>query len=70
MATLEGMFTLRDITFDAHDRRIMCFTHVINLCSGWAILAVSDGVADDDGYDSSDDAIVPSNPILRARAVV
>jgi len=70
MATLEGMFAQRDITFDAHDRRIMCFAHVINLCSGRAILAASDGDANDDGYDSSDDAIVPSNPISRACAVV
>ena len=70
MATLEGMFAQRDVTFDAHNRRIMCFAHVINLCSGRAILAASDGDADDDGYDSSDDAIVPSNPISRARAVV
>ena len=70
MATLEGMFAQRDVTFDAHDRRIMCFAHVINLCSGRAILAASDGDADDDGYDSSDDAIIPSNPISRARTVV
>jgi len=70
MAMLEGMFTQRDVTFDAHDCRIMCFTHVINLCSGQAILAASDGDANDDGYDLSDDAIVPSNPISRACAVV
>ena len=70
IATLEGMFAQRDVTFDVHDRRIMCFAHVINLCSGRAILTMSDGDADDDGYDLSDDAIVPSNPISRACAVV
>jgi len=67
---LEGMFTLHNITFDAHNRCIICFAHVINLCSGWAILAMSDRVADDDGYDLSDDAIIPSNPILQACTVV
>jgi len=70
MATLKGMFVQHDVTFDAHDRHIMCFAHVINLCSGWAILAMSDGDADDDSYNSSDDAIIPSNPISQARAVV
>jgi len=70
MATLKGMFALCDITFDAHDRCIMYFAYVINLCSGRAILTVSDGVADDDGYDSSNDAIIPSNPISQACTVV
>jgi len=70
MATLEGMFTQRDITFDAHDHCIMYFAHVINLCSGWAILAASDRDADDDGYNLSNDAIVPSNPISWACIVV
>ena len=70
MATLEGMFAQHNVTFDAHDCHIMCFAHVINLCSGRAILAASDGDADDDGYDSSDDAIVPTNPISQACAVV
>jgi len=70
MATLKGMFALHDITFDAHNHHIMFFTHVINLCSGWAILAASNRVADDNSYNLSDDAIVPSNPILQACAVV
>jgi len=70
MATLKGMFAQHNVTFDANDYCIMCFAHVINLCSGRAILTASDGDANNDGYDSSNDAIVPSNPISRACVVV
>jgi len=64
------MLTKRDIAFDAEDRRIMCFAHVVDLCSGHVIRAASDGVEPgNDGSLSDSDAAV-SNPIALARAVV
>jgi len=30
-----------DVPFDVHDNRIMCFAHIIDLCSGQAIHAAS-----------------------------
>lgn len=32
MRELEHLLEERDIEFDAHDRRIMCFPHIINIC--------------------------------------
>lgn len=32
MQELEHLLAERDIEFDAHDRRIMCFPHIINIC--------------------------------------
>ena len=70
MEELKTMLTKRDITFDAEDRRIICFAHVVDLCSGRVIRAVSDGVEPrNDGSSSDGDATV-SNPIALARAVV
>ena len=73
MKALETMLADRDVSFDAHDRRIMCFAHIINLCSGRVIKAASNmaGMAgDEDSDSSSNDDAVPSNPIEQARAVV
>ena len=70
MKSLEKRMAARDVSFDARDRRIMCFAHIINLCSGRVIHAASNGAGYDDGYSSSDDNAVPSNPIVRARAAV
>ena len=75
MEELETILKTRDIEFDAKDRRIMCFAHIINLCSGRVIHNLTDKAdeaADKDGSPSSepDHEIVPSNPIARARAVV
>jgi hypothetical protein len=33
MEELEKILELQDIKFDAQDRHIMCFPHVINICS-------------------------------------
>ena len=65
MAALTTKLKSRDISFDARDRRIMCFAHIINLCSGQAICAAS-GV---------DEGVLPGNktasdPISVARAAV
>ena len=72
MQELETILKTHDIDFDAKDRRIMCFAHIINLCSGRVIRNLTDKIADKDGGSSSesDHDIVPSNPIARARAVV
>jgi len=70
MKALETMLAARDVSFDAHDHRIMCFAHIINLCSGRVIDAAS-GVAGDKNTNSlSGDDAVPSSPIPQARAAV
>jgi len=42
MEALEKLLHERDIAFDAVDRQIMCFAHIINLCSGRVINAIND----------------------------
>jgi len=70
MEELKTMLTKRDIAFNVEDRRIMCFAHVVDLCSRRVIRAVSDGVEPrNDGSSSDSDAAV-SNPIALACAVV
>lgn len=70
METLETKLAARDISFDAHDRRIMCFAHIINLCSKQAIDAASNDVDGRDGNSFPSDDTVSSIPIERARAAV
>ena len=74
------MLTSHDIAFNANERRIMCFAHIVNLCSGWVIHAAVDGVEDKDAPFLSDnddnspslsgDVIHAPNPIEAACAVV
>ena len=70
MEELKTMLTKRDIAFDAEDRKIMCFAHVVDLCSGRVIRAASDGVEPGNDGSSSDSDAAVSNPIALARAVV
>ena len=73
MHALETLLKARDIEFDANNRRIMCFAHVVNLCSGRVIRGVAKEVAAEDSEDTSSesDANSPaSDPIARARAAV
>jgi len=70
MEELKTMLTKRDIAFDAEDRRIMCFVHVVDLCSGRVIRAASDGVEPENDGSSSDGDTAVSNPIALACAVV
>jgi len=70
MEELKTMLTERDIVFDAEDRKIMCFAHVVDLCSGRVIRAASDGVEPENDSSSSDGDTAASNPIALARAVV
>ena len=62
----------RNIEFDPVDRRIMCFAHIVDLCSGQVIHGLSNGVDDKDDSSSSDDntVAVASDPISAACAAV
>jgi len=70
MEELKTMLTERDIVFDAEDQKIMCFAHVVDLCSGHVIRAASDGVEPKNDSSSSDGDTTASNPIALARTVV
>jgi hypothetical protein len=59
MESLERMLDERDIAFDAKDRRIMCYAHIVNLCSGRVLRAAGD-----------DEGTSGSNPIGVARSAV
>ena len=66
MESLARKLKPRDVPFDAHDRRIMCFAHIIDLCSGRAIRAVS-GVEHEGVSPGNETA---SDPIAVGRAAV
>jgi len=70
MEELEMMLTERDIVFDVEDRKIMCFAHIVDLCSGHVIRTASDGVEPENDSSSSDGDTAASNPIALAHAVV
>ena len=56
MKELEKILRSHDIPFDAKDRRIRCFAHIVNLCSGRVIQAATGGVvADNETHSSSSD---------------
>jgi hypothetical protein len=70
MDALELKMSYRDITFDAADRRIDCFAHIMDLSSGRVVRKV-EGKAEVEADDDSDHGdVVPSNPIALARSVV
>ena len=66
MQALETMMEAHDIDFDC---KIMCFGHVIDLCSG-RVMRIANNTVDDDGDDQSDDEAAVSAPITRGRDVV
>jgi hypothetical protein len=70
MQYLETKLRGREIAFDARDRRIMCFAHVVDLCSGRVVSAASGPVDEGNDHSSSDDDTDISNPIALARAAV
>ena len=72
MESLQAMLAPCEIVFDVKDCRIMCFAHIIDLCSKCVVLAASNGVEDlHNGYSSSDDNTTPpSDLISQAHAVV
>lgn len=69
MEALERKLEERDIAFDAADRQIMCYAHIINLSSGRVIRAAS-REKDASDSDSSESESEPANPIDHARGVV
>lgn len=71
MQHLEEMLRERDVAFDALDRRVRCFAHIVDLCSGQVARSADSTVADDENDCSlSEDEIAMSPPIVRARNVV
>jgi hypothetical protein len=57
---VEARLMHRDIDFDAVDRSVSCFGHVIELCSK-RVVSTASGEADDGDHSlSSDDDMVPS----------
>lgn len=72
MECLATELAQRDISFDAADRQIACFEHVVNLCSG-QVTRVASVQDDEHGSSSFDDGIMPSivsSPVGLARAAV
>ena len=70
MRFLATMLRGRDIAFDAVDRQIMCFAHIIDLCSKQVTRNVSKTVDDDDDVSFQSDDEIESDPIARGRDVV
>src|ERR1700678_309484 len=65
MQELEVLLDAPDIPFEAVDGKIMCFSHVVDLCSGRVICALADPIA-------HAGKVPPPlvNPIAHARKVV
>ena len=82
MQELEKILKKRDIDFDATDRQVMCYGHIVNLSSGRVIekASSSNSTADDDEVrprptppnspDQSYDDAVARDPIALGRNVV
>ena len=70
MEELKMMLTKHDIAFNVEDHRIMCFVHVVDLCSRCVICAVSNGVEPRNDSSSSNGNTAVSNPIALAYTVV
>lgn len=71
MKELERLLLLRDIPFDAADRKIMCYSHVVDLSSGRVINAVSSQATNGEDSDTGGDSDSPAlDPIAHARKVV
>jgi hypothetical protein len=80
MEELQKLLDARDIAFDAVDRRIMCFGHVVDLTSGRVIRGVSAGTNDDADWSGPPLPNIPSSqtyeqaierdPIALGRTVV
>ena len=66
MKSLETLLAAHDIPFDAVDRRVMCYAHIIDLSSRRVIRSVDNS---DDSPDD-DETLIMSNPIARTRSAV
>ena len=67
MRCFEALLKKRDIAFDAADRQIMCFAHIIDLCSKRVTNNVNNTV---DNSLQCPDITVGSDPIARGRDIV
>src|SRR5712675_1920786 len=77
MEELQKLLEDRDIThFNAKKSRIMCFAHVVNLCSGHVIRGLASKTIDDDDDDGDYDdnntntPAAAGTPVVLARSVV
>jgi hypothetical protein len=78
MRELEHLLKARDIPFDAIDRRVMCFGHVVDLSSGRVIKKAgsleAEALRSEDGESGEDsesgDALARRDPIALGRNVV
>jgi len=77
MKSLEGRLAAREIPFDAAERKIMCYGHIIKPSSGCVVRGVTAAVNYGDDSDSDDPSptgdkavSAASDPIVLAHAVV
>ena len=77
MKLLEGRLVAREISFDAAERKIMCYGHIIKPSSGCVVRGVTAAVNYGDDSESDDPsptgdkaASAASDPIVLAHAVV
>ncbi|KIL55152.1 hypothetical protein M378DRAFT_91340 [Amanita muscaria Koide BX008] len=59
MESLEALHNERDIPFDAEDRRIMCFPHIVSIATGHVIKSSTSNSYSDDPDDYNDTAQLP-----------
>jgi len=73
MEALAIKLSSRDIPFDPVGRHVMCFAHIINLCSG-RVIKKFDAKTDIEAWGDDEDAVADcpglSNPITHAHSVV
>ena len=58
MKELQGLLVKRDVVFDHANNRIMCFPHIVNICTAHIIAAstrVNQKYLDSNGLDGDDD---------------
>jgi hypothetical protein len=71
MHKLKAILEKHDIKFDIDNRRIMCFAHVINLCSGQVIHGVNCKVdRDDSDFPTSNGDSASPDIIAKAHTAV
>lgn len=78
MKELERLFRARDLPFDAADRKVMCYGHVVDLSSGRVIAGMTDVSTEDwsgppppdSNAEQTYDEAVARDPISLGRTVV
>ena len=67
---LKVLLAEREIDFDANDHAVMCFGHIIDLCSGRVIKSVDKGcgsAGEGEGDEDNDDGVLVGNTRARNR---